>query len=97
VYIHGRLSEHFSGSLAASEQFLASLAVIGKPEQNFMERVTGRFFTKVLNRINQKLYFGFSTQIRQPKIVKTISAHTKSTVLIFRTFTNIIHLVTLSL
>jgi hypothetical protein len=59
VYIHGRLSEQFSVSQAA---FGTTFRVTGgyrKAGTSFMKRVTGRIFTKVLKRINQKLYLDF--------------------------------------
>ncbi len=79
-YIHGRLSEQFSGSQATFEIALESQVDIRKPEHASWYIILNFFYIKI-----------------KPKIVRTISAHKKCTVLIFRAFKNNIHLVTLFL
>ncbi len=70
----------FQNHRRLSDQLLESQAALGKPEQASWRGL--HWF----HRSKQKLYFWCSSELLQPKFVKTISAHKKCTVLIFRTF-----------
>jgi hypothetical protein len=89
VFIHSRLSEQFSGSQAA---FGISFRVTGghrKAGSSYLKRVTEEGFSLLVRdaiEVSRTFIQDFFSQKRQPSIVKTISAHTKSAVLILRTF-----------
>ncbi len=75
TYIYGRLSEQFSGSHAA----------FGKPEQASWRGLLEEFSQLLSDSLKQAetLFWTFFCK-RQPEIVEIVSAHIKSTVLIFR-------------
>jgi hypothetical protein len=89
VFIHSRLSEQFSGSQAA---FGISFRVTGgyrKAGPSYLKRVTEEGFSQLVKdaiEVSRTFFQDFFFPKRQPSIVKTISAHTKSAVLILRTF-----------
>ncbi len=93
AYIHGQLSEAFSGSQAAFGTTFRDTNVFRKPEQTPWRWLQEGFLQLVSYFIDasRNYIWIFSTK-RQPKIVKTISAHTKSSVLIFVTLKKIIHI-----
>jgi hypothetical protein len=96
VYIHGRLSEIFSGSRAPFGTTFRVTRGYRTAGTSSLKRVTGRIFTiTVVMEASRNFIFDFLRQ-KKPKIVKTISAHSKSTVLIFRTAKKIF-IITLSL
>jgi hypothetical protein len=71
---------------------------IGTEAALFLEKeyINGIAFAVHVHRKRGRVSFNVLFK-RQPKIVKTTNAYTKSTVLIFRTLKENIHLVTLSL
>jgi hypothetical protein len=105
-----RLLEQFQDR-SCSESLLGSQVAFGttfkvkggyrKAGTSFVKKVTGKIFTitVVSDFIEASKTYCILDVLpkRQPKIVKTMSAETKSTVLIFWIFITIIPLVTLSL
>jgi hypothetical protein len=63
-YIHGRLSESFSGSQAAFGTTFRFTGGFWKPGTHFLWRVTGKIFTRTkwFHKSKQKFHFGFSSQ-----------------------------------
>ncbi len=86
MYIHGRLSEQFSEPQAAVGTTFTVTGSLRKAGTRHLKRFTGRIFTIVsdFREARRNFILDFLNK-RQPKIVKTISAHSKSTLLPFGT------------
>jgi hypothetical protein len=85
VYIHSRLLEQFSGSQAGYGTTFWDTGGSQKARTSSLKRVTGRNFTISIwfHRSKQKLWLNFLHR-KTTKNYKTISAQSKSNVLIFR-------------
>jgi len=90
-YIHGRLSESFSGSQAVFGTTFRFTGGFWKPGSRFLRRGLLERFSQVVSdfiKANRNFKLGFLRK-KTTKIVKTISAHSTSTVLIFWTIKEI--------
>jgi hypothetical protein len=84
VYIHSRLSEQFSGSEAAYGTTFRDTGGYQEARTSSLKRVTRRISQLVSDFKDEgrNFYFDFLHK-KQHKIVKTITAHSKSTASIF--------------